>query len=736
MKDLLDRSDVGIWRTRLMRMNLIMVVAVFVIELGISIVILFQGSMAHEPVVYLERFLILPTIINCAAVLTEYILMKKYPEKNKLQNYLVVYTLTILCMVVASTHYVFSPTLLVFCFPLMCSIVFVDKKLTRSVTLISVVGIAIALINRYFDKGMDTRFIPEGAISVCITFLLSYTAELVISLIHAQRQQLIKLTQEARNAQEQAVAASRSKSSFLANMSHEIRTPINGVLGMDSMILRECTDPEIREYALNIQSAGRSLLSLINDILDFSKIESGKMEIIPANYELFSVINDCYNLLYMRAQESGLELRVENDPTVPVHLVGDEVRVRQIISNLLTNGVKYTKTGYVLLKINWSRIDDDRINLIVSVKDTGIGISKENMEKLFRSFQRIDEKHNRSIEGTGLGLKITKQLIELMGGSIDVQSEFGKGSEFTVTIPQEVTDTESMGLFADRYRRMDTNEVYREKFRAPEARILVVDDVPMNLKVFKGLLKNTQMQIDTAEGGARCLELVKKQRYDIIFLDHMMPDMDGIEVFRHMKALGEYINSKTPVIMLTANAIVSAKDEYMREGFDGYLSKPVRDTDLEWLILKHLPQSKIITDFGSEEPAEAAPAQTVAQTVEPPQDKSVMERLGEILSTETGMMYCMNDESFYLEIIAEYINSDRREKLTEFYDSNNINDYRVSVHALKSSSLSIGATQLSEAAKALEFAAKDNDLKFIAEHHQPMMEMYTKLLDELKAIVQ
>ena len=732
MKDLLNSNDVGLWRARLMRMNLVMVVAVFIIEITITVVIMIQGSMAHDLEFYLYRFLILPTLLNCAAVLTEYFLMKKFPEKNKLQNYLVVYTLTILCMVVAGTHYVFSPTLLSFCFPLMCSIVFVDKKLTRSVAILSVVGIVIAMVNRYIDKGKDSRFIPEGIISVCIIFLLSYTAELVISLIYAQRQQLIKLTEEARAAQEQALAASQSKSNFLANMSHEIRTPINGVLGMDSMILRECSDPEIREYALNIQSAGRSLLSLINDILDFSKIESGKMEIIPAKYELFSVINDCYNLLYMRAQESGLELRVENDPTVPVHLVGDEVRVRQIISNLLTNGVKYTKTGYVLLKVNWSRIDDDRINLIISVKDTGIGISEENKEKLFQSFQRIDEKHNRSIEGTGLGLKISKHLIELMGGSIEVQTEYGKGSEFTVTIPQEVTDTESMGLFADRYRRMDTNEVYKEKFRAPNARILVVDDVPMNLKVFKGLLKNTQIQIDTAEGGAQCLELVKKQRYDIIFLDHMMPDMDGIEVFRHMKELGDCLNSKTPVIMLTANAIVSAKDEYMREGFDGYLSKPVRDTDLEWIILKHLPKSMIITDFDKDEPA-AAPAEV---TAEAPRELSVMDRLGEILSTETGMMYCMNDESFYLEIISEYINSDRREKLTEYYDTNNINNYRINVHALKSSSLSIGATQLSEAAKALEFAAKDNDLKFIAEHHQPMMEMYTKLLDELKAIVQ
>lgn len=716
------------WRSRLEKLNCIICIAIFVIEVGITIVMTLQGTISHELKFYFERFMILPTIINCSAIIAEYLLLKKIRDKSTLKNYIVIFTLTILCLTVASTHYVFSPAMMSFCFPIMCSIVFGDKRLTRSVAIVSVLGIILAMILRYFDCGMNDKFIPDGSISICIVLLLSYTADLVISLIYAQKQQLIALAKEAREAQEQAIAASRSKSDFLANMSHEIRTPINGVLGMDEMILRECRDPEIREYALNIRSAGRSLLSIINDILDFTKIESGKMEIIPANYELFSVINDCYNLLFMRAQESGLELRVENDPTVPVHLVGDEVRVRQIVSNLLTNAVKYTKTGYVLLKINWSRIDDNHINLIISVKDTGIGISEENKEKLFRSFQRIDEKRNRGIEGTGLGLKITKQLIDLMNGTIEVQTEYGKGSEFTVTIPQEITDEESMGLFADRYHSVDIDEVYTVKFRAPDARILVVDDVPMNLKVFKGLLKNTLIRIDTADGGEQCLKLIKKRRYDIIFLDHMMPGMDGIEVFRRMKEMGDYINSNTPIIMLTANAIVSAKDEYMREGFDGYLSKPIRDIDLESIILRNLPQSMITIDSDSKAPDKAAQ--------DAPQDSGIMSRLSEILDTQTGMMYCMNDESFYIEIINEFISSDKREKLNEFYSANNINDYRINAHALKSSSLSIGAAELSEAAKALEFAAKDNDTAFIAEHHAPLIEMYGKLLDELKAIVQ
>lgn len=725
MKDLLNGIDVNIWRSRLMKMNLVMVVAVFLIELAITVVIEFQGTLEGELSDYLMRFVILPTILDSAAALTEYVLMKKYPEKNKFQDYLVVFTLSFLCTVVASTHYVFAPTLLVFSCPLMCSIVFVDKRLTRAVTIFSVIGVALALVCRYLEKGIDTRFVPEGVIAICIIFLLSYTAELVISLIYAQRQQLIKLTQEARLAQEQALAASRSKSSFLANMSHEIRTPINGVLGMDYMILRESTDPDIREYALNIQSAGRSLLSLINDILDFSKIESGKMEIIPAKYELFSVINDCYNLLYMKAQHSGIELRVENDPAVPANLVGDEVRVRQIISNLLSNAVKYTKAGYVLLKVNWARIDDDHINLIISVKDTGIGISEENKSKLFQSFQRIDEKRNRSIEGTGLGLTITKQLLDLMGGSIEVQTEFGKGSEFAVTIPQEVTDTQSLGDFAERYRRMDCNDVYRESFCAPNAAILVVDDVPMNLRVFKGLLKNTQMRIDTAAGGEQCLELVQKNHYDIIFLDHMMPHMDGIEVFHRMKQMGGFVNSGTPVIMLTANAIISAKDEYMREGFDGYLSKPVRDAELEEIILKHLPKEYIITDLDN--PAEQAPPEAL------PQEKSVMERLGEYLNTETGMMYCMNSESFYLEIIGEFVRCDKRETLEQCFAEGNLKDYRVNIHALKSSLLSIGAAELSEKARALEFAARDNDSAFVAEHHQLMIKAYSDLLKALKS---
>lgn len=546
-----------------------------------------------------------------------------------------------------------------------------------------------------------------------------------------QNRQLIIAKEEAENAKIEAIEANAAKSNFLANMSHEIRTPINAVLGLDAMILREAKEQNVIEYAADIRSAGQNLLSLINDILDFSKIESGKMEIIPVDYEVASLLNDSYNMVVMRAREKNLGVTIENDSTIPKRLFGDEVRIRQIMVNLLTNAIKYTREGSVTLSLDWERIGDDKLLLKISVKDTGIGITEADQKKLFHSFQRIEEKRNRNIEGTGLGLKITKQLLEMMDGSIFVESEYGKGSIFRVEIPQKILSEEQLGNFSERYvTNISDIETYHEKFQAPEGRILIVDDVPMNLKVMKGLLKNTKLQIETAESGEECIQMAAAKPYHLIFLDHMMPDMDGVETLHNMQKLENNPNKETPIIMLTANAIIGAKEEYLKEGFCDYLSKPIREVQLEEMIMKYLPKELILVKSGKEESEEETEDN---QTEDNGTEGSVLDKL-DFLDTKTGLSYCCDSEEFYLEMLHTYCDSGRFDLLKELYEKQDWKNYCIQVHGLKSTSLSIGAIQLSEQAKQLEQAVKEENLSFIREHHDKMMQEYEKLLKRLELI--
>lgn len=399
----------------------------------------------------------------------------------------------------------------------------------------------------------------------------------------------LQKSQEAlKEALVKAEAADRAKSDFLANMSHEIRTPINAVLGLNELIARESTESNIQMYSSNVADAGNALLSLVNDVLDFSKIEAGRMELAPADYELNILLRECKNMLTTKIVTKGLAFNIKNNPDIPNCLYGDEVRIRQILVNLMNNAVKYTDCGSITLDVDYEQLDDDRVLLKFSVTDTGIGIREEDLPALFESFKRIDLEHNRKLEGSGLGLNIAKSFIELMGGTIDVSSVYGQGSTFTVHIPQLVKGDNKIGVF-----NMDNADSKKKKyvasFHAPNAKLLIVDDVPINIKVIKGLIRQTQVNIDAAESGPECLEKMATTKYDLVLLDHMMPNMDGVEVMKRLTEDKTHANQDTPIIMLTANAILGAKEEYLELGFAGYLSKPVHPDELEAMIVKNLP---------------------------------------------------------------------------------------------------------------------------------------------------
>ncbi len=467
------------------------------------------------------------------------------------------------------------------------------RKLAYSYRFVTA-GFAVLAIAALIQMGMFL-FAHNGVFSG-LFMAIGLFGFMICSIIHTIKQ-LIGIRLEAN----ELVHINKAKDDFLANMSHEIRTPLNGILGMDEMILRDSRESKIRNYALEIKSAGNTLLSIINDILDLSKIESGNFDIVPVEYDTASVLNDVLNMTRHRAVSKGLAFNYVISETIPSVLEGDEIRIRQVMLNIINNAIKYTHEGHVDVEVmSESKMQGNYVDLIISVSDTGMGIKEEDKDKLFKSFQRLDERKNRNIEGTGLGLHITNKLIEMMEGSITFESEYGKGSTFMITIPQKVVKAAYIGDFSKAVREYLSNvETDSVGLYAPKARLLVVDDNEMNLEVMEGLLRDTRIQTDFVTSGALCIEKVRANKYDCILLDQMMPGMNGEETLNELK--NSDILNGTPVIALTADAIIGAKESYLEKGFTDYISKPVKYEVLELVLKEYIPKEKQLSPSGSDE---------------------------------------------------------------------------------------------------------------------------------------
>lgn len=542
--------------------------------------------------------------------------------------------------------------------------------------------------------------------------------------------------QQSRQLAESERLANQAKSRFLAQMSHEIRTPINAVLGMNEMILHKAKDDEILDYSRNINTAGNTLLVLINSILDFSKIEEGKMEIVPVTYETKTLINNIISSVEERAKSKKLELIVEADKNLPSRMVGDDVRLAQVVANLMTNAVKYTEKGHVRFTIREEKKVGRDIDLYVAVEDTGIGIRKEDMPKLFESFRRLDQEKNHSIEGTGLGMPIVTSLLKMMGSEIKIESEYGVGSTFYFVIRQKIFDPTPIGDYS---RAASSGESSHETLlpHADRARILVVDDNEMNLKVAKNLLGLFGINADLCDSGFDAIDMVKREQYQLILLDHMMPKLDGKETLERMKA-EDLIFDDTKVVALTANAINGAKEDYLKFGFDDYISKPIEMEDLKRVLQKWLPDEVLKEDAEEEsddEVLEFAPEESPAEDAKADDGSSFIDRLNDKgFDTVKGISYCAGDPDFYKEMLSDYVEDydDKRSELEKSFDCEDWHDFEIKIHALKSISKTVGAMDLSEAALKLEKAASGNDIDYIKQEYKNFMEDYASVTENIK----
>ena len=570
---------------------------------------------------------------------------------------------------------------------------------------------------------------------IIISIIVSFANGTVYTLTKRQNEEheevVKKLQSEKTAALERSLRmeeeANKMKSEFLANMSHEIRTPINAIIGMGTMITRESKEEATKKYARDIRSASKTLLALVNDILDFSKIESGNLELVEGDYDLCVLVNDLINMIKPKADDKNLSFDIDINPEIPQFLYGDDVRIEQIIINILSNAVKYTKEGGIVFVMDYEQETDNEIKLKVKVTDTGIGIKKEDIGKLFSPYQRFDEQKNKKVEGTGLGMSITKSLLEKMESQLEVSSVYGEGSTFAFTIIQQVRGQEKIGNYREKAGDA-TSEDAAEKFHAPNAKILVVDDVEMNLIVAKNLLKRIQPKVDTAPSGPLAVDMCHSRKYDIIFLDAMMPGMSGEETYKAIRRSCPN-NDDTPIIVLTANAVKGAKEEYLAVGFSDYLSKPIDGLKFEAMIEKYLPEDKKIYDVSQDSDVEAG-----SQDDAEPEVLNALKDIHEI-DVEAGINLA-GDEDTYLVVCNSFYETapERIQMIQDYYDNQDIKNYTIQVHALKSSARIIGAADLSQKAFELEMAGKEENLDVISANTNQVLESYATIYNQMKLI--
>ncbi|MCR5701772.1 MAG: response regulator [Lachnospiraceae bacterium] len=582
------------------------------------------------------------------------------------------------------------------------------------------------MLNEVFVFNKQPRMYELIAFKIMIFILVAAIAGIVVWRV-MKTTVIRKQYAEIKQARDEAERANTAKTRFLANMSHEIRTPINTIMGMDEMILREdATDVpkgyfmSMINYALDIQNASETLLGLINDLLDMSKIESGKMHLVEQEYDVVELLRSIVTMIRVRSTEKELIFDVNVDEIIPRRMYGDAGKIKQIVLNLLTNAVKYTEKGGFSLNLSLLERQDDDLLISFSVKDTGIGVKEEDMDKLFTAYERLDEEKNSGIQGTGLGLDISRRFAELMGGSLVCESVYGKGSEFILTINQKIVDATPIGVFKEHDEGL-TKGPYVPLFVAPDADVLVVDDTPMNLTVIKGLLKATKIFVTTASSGEECLEKIKETKFNIVLLDHMMPGMDGLETVAEIRK--EFPD--LPVYALTANATVG-EEFYKSKGFDGYLSKPIDSEALERTILKHLPEEMV------QKPEATA---QVSELTEIPEDKLwIYETDG--IDVDEGIKNSggISQFLFSLGMFRETIDGNVK-VIQDAYDNEDIRLYTIKVHALKSSARFVGAMHLSKLAEALEDAGNKENTEFIKANNDDLINEYTAYKEKLERII-
>lgn len=608
-----------------------------------------------------------------------------------------------------------------------------NKTQRISIVLYILVMLSGPVIQLFFPTVLYTLF----TISIGLMLMMFALETPDLKELKRTMRELRDTRDEAEEAMASAQSASQVKTEFLSTISHEIRTPINAVLGFNEMVLRQSSDDEITQYSENIRSAGKTLLAMISDMMDFTEMETGSFRIEETNYATASMLSDIAAFAGYYASKKDIELRLDLSPDIPRTLNGDSVRITRILNNLTSNAVKYTDRGWVEIHVSWEPDENgDSGYLCVQIRDTGTGMREEDVARISSSFLRMDKKRSQNIQGLGLGLTIVTRLLSLMGSCLEVESSYGRGTCMSFRLKQGVADPSPVGNAAALAR---PGEVQRSKpgFTAPQARLLIADDNEMNLDLYCRSLRETRVTIDTATNGVAALELIGRNRYDLIFLDHMMPIMDGMETLRTIKK--QELCPGIPIIVVTANAISGERNMYLNAGFDDYLAKPVTGRQLWETVMKYLPAALVrISEDETDQPAarsESAPnsvgAVGSAEWGSPA--IGVMDRLGEFLNTSEALSYCCESEEFYLEILAGYIEEDKSPAILEYRDAGDLENYRIQVHALKSSARTIGANELSDEALRLEQAAKAGETGYINSNTDRVLEMYSALKERIRA---